>query len=91
LYIAELEYKNSNKYVLNNVKAVDGSINTFRVGGYSSVILLMSNSGKKLSCLKLIDENKKFLGTVTSPLENKALNCCGGYSNINGCNATNHI
>lgn len=55
------------------------------------MILLMSNAGKKLSCLKLVDENKKFLGTVTSPLENKALNCCGGYSNINGCNATNNI
>lgn len=73
------------------MKAVEGSVNSFRVGAYGSVILLLSNGAKKISCLNLIDENKKVLGVPKNPLTNEGLYCCGGYSNSNGCIATDNI
>jgi hypothetical protein len=71
--------------MLRNVKAVEGTVNTFRIGGYGSLILLLSNSAKKISTLQIIDENKKVLGVPRNPLQNEGLTCCGGYTNTNGC------
>ena len=82
-YIAEIF--NDHKFMLRNVKAVEGTVNTFRIGGYGSLILLLSNSAKKISTLQIIDENKKVLGVPKNPLQNGGLTCCGGYSNTNGC------
>jgi hypothetical protein len=53
LYIAELFI--DHKILVRNVKEVEGSVSTFRVGGYGSIILLLSNSAKKISLLQIID------------------------------------
>jgi len=53
LYIAELFIEH--RVVVRNVKAVEGSVNTFRIGGYGSIILLLSNAAKKISLLQIID------------------------------------
>lgn len=53
MYIAEVF--SDHKLIVRNVKAVEGAVDAFRVGGYGSIILLLSNSAKKLSLLHLID------------------------------------
>ena len=49
------------------------------------MILLLSNNAKKISCLQIVDLKKNIIGRAKNPLQNQGLNCCGGYSNINGC------
>ncbi len=88
-YIAEIF--NEHRFLVRNVKAVEGSVNTFRVGGYGSLILLLSNSAKKISTLQIIDENRKVLGAPKNPLQNEGLACCGGYSTTNGCVVSDSI
>lgn len=34
------------------------------------MILLLSNNAKKISCLQIIDENKKVIGIPKNPLQN---------------------
>jgi hypothetical protein len=49
------------------------------------MIVMLSNHAKKIACFHILDENKKIIGIPKNPLQNMGLNCCGGYSNQNGC------